>query len=294
MICSEFQRNDFIMNVFVFLLVYIWPLVSVIAFTSAQNGCPLEKPLRCFDLSCVSSLSDCPCPEEAPFNCGNGFCAVDVPDCHLACPLHHRCWNSKCVESLNNCSEIPLSFNEHSTSFEPIQQQNEDDVDIKNLNKLKDNDSCENDYNPSVCIPSEGYFNNHCSFYSENSWWLPDAYVYNAFCACSETPNCPTANCIRFCLQENCDAYFDSSFRSYASEQKSKQNIFAYDAFVLHYFTPVIYQMHVDAYKLCCCTSGPAFYDSWILVSTISLLNCTQIDRCIDLFGSCHGTPGKW
>jgi hypothetical protein len=40
-----------------------------------------------------------------------------------------------------------------------------------------------------------------CGAYARNDWWLPDAYVNNATCACQTTPDEPRANCVRKVLQ---------------------------------------------------------------------------------------------
>jgi hypothetical protein len=68
----------------------------------------------------------------------------------------------------------------------------------------------------------------------------------------------------------------------------------AYQAFVQAFLTPRIYKDHVDAYRACCCKSGPAPYWSWIGVTTVPIPACNVVGAAIRLFGSCSGTPGKW
>lgn len=66
-----------------------------------------------------------------------------------------------------------------------------------------------------------------------------------------------------------------------------------YHLFVQAALTPRIYQDHVDAYRSCCCPSGPAAYPAWIGVTTAPL-PCPTVGWSIRQFGSCNGTPGRW
>lgn len=52
------------------------------------------------------------------------------------------------------------------------------------------------------CIPGTGIPPTQCGAYLRNIWWLPNAYVNNATCACETTPDSPTANCVRKFLQD--------------------------------------------------------------------------------------------
>jgi hypothetical protein len=144
------------------------------------------------------------------------------------------------------------------------------------------------------CTPAPGIPNTNCGAYARNSWWLPDAYVNNATCACRETPNVPTANCVRKFLQ---DRMASTSFliKSAAAAQKLTQfvNPAGYHMFVQTVLTPLIYIDHVDAYRSCCCPSGPAVYPAWIGVTTVPL-PCPVVGYSIRQYGSCHGTPGTW
>jgi hypothetical protein len=148
---------------------------------------------------------------------------------------------------------------------------------------------------PPSCIPARGIPNTNCSIYWANSWWLPFAYVNNATCACTATPNVPTANCVRKFLQDRLAAT-PTWLKAMAYSQKPIEltNPPLYQLFVQTMLTPRIYRDHVDAYRSCCCPSGPAPYPSWIGVTTVPIPSCYLVGASIRYFGSCHGTPGRW
>jgi hypothetical protein len=149
-----------------------------------------------------------------------------------------------------------------------------------------------------ACTPAPGYPPaGHCSAYLANAWWLPLAYVNNATCACTATPNVPTANCVRKFLQDRLAATPGWLMALAASQKVNELNPVtypAYQAFVQAVLTPRIYQDHVDAYRSCCCPSGPAPYIDWVGVTTIPFQPCSLVGWFIDHFGSCTGTPGAW
>src|SRR5581483_11064255 len=105
----------------------------------------------------------------------------------------------------------------------------------------------------SGCTPGAGITNSTCSAYLSNLWWLPNAYVNNATCACTATPNVATANCVRKFLQDRLAAT-PTWLKVMAASQKPLEtaNPPAYLAFVQSFLTPRIYQDHVDAYRACC------------------------------------------
>jgi len=147
------------------------------------------------------------------------------------------------------------------------------------------------------CTVGVGISNSTCSAYFANSWWLPFAYVNNATCACRETPNVPTANCVRKFLQDRLAAT-PGWLKTAAALQKPNDDPLlptypVYQAFVQTFLTPRINRDHVDAYAACCCPSGPAAYLDWIGVTTVPL-PCAVVGAAIRRFGSCHGTPGAW
>ena len=145
------------------------------------------------------------------------------------------------------------------------------------------------------CSPGAGIPNSQCTVYAANSWWLPFAYVNNATCACRATPNTPTANCVRNFLQRRLAStpswlkYGAATFKPLEVSSPA-----AYQAFVQSSLTPRIYRDHVDAYRACCCRSGPAPYPAWIGVTTVPIQPCSVVGDTIRWFGSCSGTPGTW
>jgi hypothetical protein len=146
-----------------------------------------------------------------------------------------------------------------------------------------------------TCTPAAGIPNSNCTAYLRNAWWLPATYVNNATCACLTTPNSPTANCVRNFLQDRL-AVTPQWLKTLAAAQKTIEiiNPAQYQAFVQAVLTPRIYRDHVDAYRSCCCPSGPAPYPSWIGVTTVPIQPCELVGLTIRYFGSCHGTPGSW
>src|SRR5229473_4605438 len=149
---------------------------------------------------------------------------------------------------------------------------------------------------PPTCTPRPGITNDNCSAYVKNGWWLPVAYVNNATCACATTPNEPTANCVRQFLQDRL-AVKPASLKALAVAQKilegNPTTYFAYQAFVQAILTAQIYSDHVEAYRNCCCPSGPAAYPAWIGVTSTPIQPCSLVGLAIRYFGSCSGTPGQ-
>jgi Domain of unknown function (DUF4157) len=150
---------------------------------------------------------------------------------------------------------------------------------------------------PSSCTPGGGISPSTCSAYLLNSWWLPLAYVNNATCACSATPDVPTANCVRKTLQDKLAAT-PGWLKALAAAQKPLEldplTYTAYQLFVQTMLTPRIYDDHVSAYRACCCPSGPAAYPDWMAVTLVPVQPCSLVGWFIDHFGSCSGTPGAW
>jgi len=153
----------------------------------------------------------------------------------------------------------------------------------------------DNDEDQQQCISAPGIPNTNCGAYTRNRSWLPSAYVNNATCACSHTPNSPTASCVRKFLQQRLAAT-PASVRTIAKRIKYLDNPITYTSYqaaVQAFLTPRIYKDHVDAYRSCCCPSGPASYPAWIGVTSVPL-PCDAVGASIRYFGSCHGTPGRW
>ena len=100
--------------------------------------------------------------------------------------------------------------------------------------------------NPPSCRPAQTGISpgmSNCSIYQRNSWWLPLAYVNNATCACTSTPNSTTANCVRQFLQDRLTRT-PSSIKSTAATQKifepNPMTYPLYQTFVQSFLTPRI------------------------------------------------------
>lgn len=143
--------------------------------------------------------------------------------------------------------------------------------------------------------PQAGIPNTNCGAYQDNAWWLPQAYVINATCACKATPNQPSANCVRKLLQDRMKAT-PASLKWLAASQKTLElgAPLASQYFVQTTLTPQIYYDHVYAYAACGCPSGPAPYPAWIGVTSVPIPSCDAVGATIRYFGSCHGIPGYW
>jgi Domain of unknown function (DUF4157) len=142
------------------------------------------------------------------------------------------------------------------------------------------------------CIPDPGIPSSDCGLYLSNAYWLPLAYVVNATCACSATPNVPTANCVRKFLQDRLRA--TPGWLIAAATAAKALPPGQYEEWVQAFLTPRIYSDHVDAYRHCCCPHGPAPYPDWMAVTTVPIPSCSLTGWFINHFGSCTGTPGAW
>jgi hypothetical protein len=141
------------------------------------------------------------------------------------------------------------------------------------------------------------FYQEKCQFYFENNW-LPDAYIQNAYCACTKLPISDEANIIRELLKKQLQEVNDSlvsiallNKNKYKSHQLSKR---AYKAFIKKKITPIIYKHHLIAYDSCGCKGKPAIYPAWKKITTIKVKNCNFIWFSIRCFGSCSNKFGKW
>lgn len=156
---------------------------------------------------------------------------------------------------------------------------------------------------PTTCTPSAGYPPTTCGAYSAARSWLPDAYVHNATCACSVTPNDPKYNCIRKTLQDRLAATptavttraaaLKADIASATTPTGIATAIAAYEYYTETVLVPRIYSDHVIAYKSCCCPGGPAAYPAWIGVTHVPL-SCSAVAASIRGFGTCSGVPFVW
>lgn len=151
---------------------------------------------------------------------------------------------------------------------------------------------CPNPRDESACTPGPGLGPEQCELYREDEAWLPPAYVQNATCVCKKAPNDPTSICAHKLIQDQTKAQPDE-IKEQGRLCNSKKGLERDECFE-KYLTPVIYQIHVKAYEKCCCPCGPSSYETWKAITVIPLESCDLASKLFDLFGSCHGTPGKW
>eukprot|EP01098_Paradermamoeba_levis_P014303 TRINITY_DN6783_c0_g1_i1.p1 TRINITY_DN6783_c0_g1~~TRINITY_DN6783_c0_g1_i1.p1 ORF type:complete len:199 (-),score=56.13 TRINITY_DN6783_c0_g1_i1:258-854(-) len=157
--------------------------------------------------------------------------------------------------------------------------------DLKHYMKVGANETCKK-------VPA-GYAPGNCTWYDRNAWWLPSNYKSNAQCVCSNNPPLnETFACVRRIVQEIPEA-FPLSFKQKMAQMKNSSNPIQYQTFLQQNFTPLVYKAHVDAYKICCCPSGPAPYITWVGITLVPL-PCPFVWNGVLFAGSCHGTPGKW
>lgn len=113
-----------------------------------------------------------------------------------------------------------------------------------------------------ACQPPTPIEDTNCDWYenSQEASWLPSNYARAAACACTleglDGANSDTARCVRHVVQESHknEVYF-------SLEQKQSLSDFA----------QIAHQLHVDAYRQCCCPGSPAERWAWDLVSLFGL-----------------------
>ena len=175
-----------------------------------------------------------------------------------------------------------------------------DDDDDDDNDDDEEEDECVNE-DLNLFVPkTKGIPNTDCSFYEKKSAaaWLPDAYLVNAFCACSTTPDCPSARCVREYLQL-VQAAADGSLRERATTYMSSNTPFdrtvRYELLAQTEIVDYVYDIHVDAYQVCGCPAPPTPLWAWrFVVALPPLLGCDFIGDSINLSGPCHGIPGEW
>lgn len=131
------------------------------------------------------------------------------------------------------------------------------------------------------CTPQGNISLAQCSWYRGQSW-LPWSYAAAASCACTlqglPGQMSPTANCVRSYLlaAHQGDSYFSEAEKAnYAGMFSQECNKFPnpgscvmgnyYNA-VINQMVPKVYQMHVNAYKTCCCPGSPASKPHWYMI----------------------------
>ena len=97
------------------------------------------------------------------------------------------------------------------------------------------------------------------AFYQgKNSWWLPNGYMLNAICNCEALSlDDINTSCIRDFLMDrlnNTEIYSPQFKEELAMEKKywefnSPAKFFSYQAYIIYYLAPKLYNDHNDAYK---------------------------------------------
>lgn len=151
---------------------------------------------------------------------------------------------------------------------------------------------------PTTSCPGKRPSFSDCSAYFANADWLPTPYVNNATLACLETPDSPTANCVRKTLQDRL-ATTPSSLKQHARFLKTISSVYnyrpdPYDVYAQGVITPRIYNDHVVSYRTAGCPSGPAPYPAWIGVTTVPMPPGTVGLSIKYGGGSCSGVLGTW
>jgi fibro-slime domain-containing protein len=76
------------------------------------NGCPVERPVKCWDGRCFATAAECPqfnatCPQSDPVLCPDRRCAARPSDCvgENGCPSgQFRCYDKTCVREAAECT----------------------------------------------------------------------------------------------------------------------------------------------------------------------------------------------
>eukprot|EP01124_Arcella_intermedia_P002764 TRINITY_DN11503_c0_g1_i1.p1 TRINITY_DN11503_c0_g1~~TRINITY_DN11503_c0_g1_i1.p1 ORF type:complete len:253 (-),score=-1.56 TRINITY_DN11503_c0_g1_i1:93-851(-) len=128
---------------------------------------------------------------------------------------------------------------------------------------------------PSGCVPQIGYNSSVCSWYVNGNidqpgpnpalWqggeFLPSGYRSAAACACSGGGNAlwklPVASCVRTHLLDAHKAL------NVTTKQAMRQATLSWDPFSTYKYVDLIYQMHVLAYRSCCCSGRVAPLPTW-------------------------------
>ena len=147
-----------------------------------------------------------------------------------------------------------------------------------------------------ACRMAPGPSPSQCRLSGTDADWLPPAYVHNANCRCQETPNSPSANCVRGELDAILMAV-PAQTRDEWQRQKSKLYDASlhedYDRWLHQTAGRDIYRWHQQAHARCCCSAALPPYAQWSSTVTTPFDACSR-ERALSSFGSCRGEPGRW
>eukprot|EP01124_Arcella_intermedia_P009935 TRINITY_DN16501_c0_g1_i1.p1 TRINITY_DN16501_c0_g1~~TRINITY_DN16501_c0_g1_i1.p1 ORF type:complete len:185 (-),score=16.62 TRINITY_DN16501_c0_g1_i1:59-613(-) len=140
-----------------------------------------------------------------------------------------------------------------------------------------------------------------CHFYQDNLDWLPTAYADSALCACTGSPglyddgwHSPSNACVRGYLLHAHTNLVNQTMKDTMRALKAKYcTPLACDpdylAWIEDNWIPIVYKVHVDSFRTCCCPEGPAPYVAWmaLMFNYHGFLGCDSIVLAIELAGAC-------
>jgi len=149
------------------------------------------------------------------------------------------------------------------------------------------------------CTIPTGYGKSACDWYAQDypTSWLPAAYAASAQCAClgneSAAWDSATAQCVRAQVRIGTGAIDPVVQGTLASLKVTDCGLIycsdRYYQYVYANFIPQIYQIHVNAYKTCCCPGTPAPLVAWnyIISSYQGFVPCDYVVAGIEAAGQC-------
>ena len=147
-----------------------------------------------------------------------------------------------------------------------------------------------------ACRTAPGPPPSQCRLLGSEADWLPPAYVRNAACRCTATPNSPTANCVRGKVDAALDAVTEETREAWRRKKRELHDAGrheAYEQWVRETAGPEIYRWHAKAHRRCCCAAPVPPYEQWSAAVTEPLASCSEA-RAVARFGSCRGHPDAW
>ena len=129
--------------------------------------------------------------------------------------------------------------------------------------------------------------------------WLPNAYLANAFCACTSIPTDSQSAIVRHFLIESLNKTDSIIVKHFALTKElfnhSKIKKRKYKRHIKKEIVPMIVKHHREAYQSAGCSSGPASYGILKIACLHEFKNCKRmIRRGLFFGGSCHHKRGAW
>jgi hypothetical protein len=149
----------------------------------------------------------------------------------------------------------------------------------------------------SCAIPQSHWDFTNCDWYDSQLEWLPTAYVKSAKCACHlkgvHGRNSQSSYCVRTHLLASHKAIPDATKDHMRQLKKKHCNKLAcsveYLLYIEKFFIPLAYEVHVNAYKDCCCTKKPAPLIYWklLMANYKGFVPCAAIVASVQVKGPC-------